>query len=109
MSNYSPFGVPAGKSSSIAPGFQNPIVPGQGGQGFELKPATVPAPNQAPSQAPAQSSAGSLVAAGTGGIVPQAQPLAVPPLQVVFENLSAAKKEQYDATFVAMFQAGNEK
>jgi hypothetical protein len=104
MSNYSPFGVPAGKTT-IAPGFQNPTVPGQGGPGFELKPADVPATPQTP----AQPAAGLLVASGASGVVPQTQPLSVAPLQVVYENLPAAKKEQYDATYAAMFQAGNER
>jgi hypothetical protein len=100
MSNYSPFGAPVGKNQ-IAPGFQSPTLPGQGGSGFELKPSVAPAAT------PAQPAAGPLVSSGAG-IVPQAQPAAAAPLQAIYENLPLAKKEQYEATYLAMFQAGIE-
>jgi len=98
MSTYSPFGVPAGKSS-IAPGFQNPTVPGQGGSGFELNPAASPAPAKAPDQP-----AGSLVSTGAAGIVPQSQPASGLPLQVMFDKLSPADLERYETARRAMFQ-----
>jgi|GEM_PF-4873518 hypothetical protein len=98
MSTYSPFGVPAGRNP-IAPGFQDAIVPGQSGSGFELKPAGVPAPAKATEQP-----AGSLVSTGAAGIVPPAQPLPGAPLQVMFDKLSPADLERYETARRAMFQ-----
>lgn len=97
MTNRSPFGLPVG----IVPGVLQPKIPRQGNNDFELGVA----PQMKAPAAGSTASAESKPAVGSGSLVAAApsESKVAKTMSGAFESLPQAKREQFEAAYIALF------